>query len=80
MKPKLILADLRRNNPDAITLDGCDEALIGTKGAPAVAVYSRKKLVEVFMGQGMTYDEADEWISFNIEGAFMGLFTPTIRG
>jgi hypothetical protein len=41
-------------------------------------IYSGQKLMEIFMEEGMTDEEAIEWISFNIEGAYMGLSTPII--
>jgi len=41
-------------------------------------IYSGHKLVEIFMDEGMTDEEALEWISFNIEGAYMGASTPII--
>ena len=41
-------------------------------------IYSGQKLMEIFMDEGMTDEEAIEWISFNIEGAYMGLSTPII--
>jgi hypothetical protein len=41
-------------------------------------IYSGQKLMEIFMDEGMTDEEAIEWIAFNIEGAYMGLSTPII--
>ena len=41
-------------------------------------IYSGHKLVEVFMEDGMNEEEAMEWISFNIEGAYLGASTPII--
>jgi hypothetical protein len=41
-------------------------------------IYSGHKLVEVFIEDGMTEEEAMEWISFNIEGAYYGSATPII--
>jgi hypothetical protein len=43
-----------------------------------VVVYDRNKLHGAFMGMGMDEDEAHEWISFNIEGAYIGEATPLI--
>ena len=62
----------------------CDEAIVGiaTKRDPysqPLVVYDRDKLVENFMKKdGMTFDEAEEWVSFNIEGAYIGETTPLI--
>ena len=41
-------------------------------------IYDGEKLIEVFMSDGMTREEAIEWISFNIEGAYVGPATPII--
>jgi hypothetical protein len=41
-------------------------------------IYSGQKLMKIFMDEGMTDEEAIEWISFNIEGAYVGLATPII--
>lgn len=79
MKPENVIKKLEKENPDAITWDDCDAALVGTKGDPPIAVYSHDKLVEVFMDQGMSYEDALDWVSFNIEGAYVGEFTPHIR-
>lgn len=72
---------LADSNPDALFIDGADAALVGTShrcGQPDLAVYSHNKLVDVFVGQGMSYEEAEEWVSFNIEGAWVGHGTPII--
>jgi hypothetical protein len=65
--------------------DGLQDALMGTSdtwmpdGSKAMrAVYSGEKMIEVFMAQGMTEDEAVEWISFNVEGAYVGEQTPIV--
>ena len=41
-------------------------------------IYSGQKLMEIFMEEGMTDEEAIEWISFNIEGGYHGPATPII--
>ena len=68
-----------------ITFDGLDDALVGmsevwlTTGAKVLrTVYSGNKMVEHFVGQGMTEEEAMEWISFNVEGAYVGEATPVV--
>lgn len=58
----------------AIFWNGCDEAILGV--CDGRVVYGRERLVSLFRRQGMTRDEADEWVSFNIEGAHVGPLTP----
>lgn len=74
-------ADLiQEENPDAIVLDGLDEAVCGIArrcSSKSVLVYDRNKIIEI-LSADMTEDEADEYICFNIEGAWMGDSTPYI--
>jgi hypothetical protein len=67
-----------------ITGEKYDKAIVGIasvwQGNQRVEtlIYSGQKLMEIFMDEGMTDEEAIEWISFNIEGAYVGLSTPII--
>ena len=62
--------------------EGCDDAVIGIAsrcGDDPLVVYDRDKLVKNFMKKdGMTFEEAEEWVSYNIEGSFIGEGTPLI--
>ena len=75
-----ISESLARHNPEALTCDGLEEALVGwcfraTK--PEVAVYDHEKCLEIFMERdGMTFDEAIEHLHYNVIGAWMGENTP----
>jgi|ETNvirnome_2_300_1030623.scaffolds.fasta_scaffold17318_3 hypothetical protein len=58
-----------------------DQALMGTVMADGrrVAVYNRQKAVEVLQqNNGWAIEEAEEWVSFNTEGAYVGPYTPVI--
>jgi hypothetical protein len=66
-------------------MDGFDEALIGraepwdTSGSrPARLVYDGLKIVDALVAQGMSEDEAVEYIEFNMESAYVGPHTPII--
>lgn len=71
-----------------LKMDGLDEAIVGMadvwvpNGAGAMTieklVYNGEKIVEVLMAQGMTEEEAYEFVDFNIAGAYMGDETPVI--
>lgn len=39
-------------------------------------LYSTQRILEMFMQQGMTYEEATEYFEFNTVGAWMGPRTP----
>ena len=53
---------------DAIQFDGLDYAIVGTSH-DGYYIYDYDRLIECFMSdQGMTYDEAVEWIDYNVLG------------
>lgn len=60
--------------------DGLDEALIGIGsrcGQPDIAAYDVDKVIRILMDRdGMDRDDAVEFFSFNIEGAWVGEQTP----
>ena len=60
--------------------DGFDDAFLGIAprmNQSPVAVYDRQRCVEVLVERdGMTWEEADEFVSYNVEGAFVGEGTP----
>tara|TARA_R100000664_G_C2706586_1_gene104930 strand:- start:8 stop:283 length:276 start_codon:yes stop_codon:yes gene_type:complete len=53
--------------PDAIVLSGLDGAVMGYTD-PGILVYSYVKMVDHFAEEGMSRDEAYEWIDFNVLG------------
>ena len=67
---------------DVLLMDGFDEAFIGYSqriNEPVLAVYSWEKMVDVCIKRdGMTYDEATEYIEYNCIGAWVGERTPII--
>jgi len=76
---------LRRDQlpEDSLVADGFDEAIIGYayRLSDPVVIYDRAKCIEILMrpeadGQGMDYEEACEYFSFNVEGAYVGPSTP----
>jgi hypothetical protein len=78
--PVAILEQIREENPGAIALDGLDEAIIGICrrfGADPLLAYGREKCIGIFMRRdGMTHEEAEEWMEFNVEGLWAGDGTP----
>ena len=63
-----------------VKADGLEDAIIGTGSLinmPDVLVYSYNKAVKIFMERdGMTHEEAVEWMEFNVVGAWVGETTP----
>lgn len=67
------------SNP-TLKADGFEGAVLGCAwrcGQPPVIVYDYDKCVEILMERdGMDHEEAEEWMSYNVEGAWVGLGTP----
>lgn len=67
-----------------ITGEKYDKAIAGiatvwqTNHRVGTLIYSGHKLMEIFQSEGMTEEEAIEWITYNIEGAYHGPATPII--
>ena len=63
-----------------VKADGLEDAILGTGGRinmDEVLIYSYDKCVQIFMDRDkMTYEEAVEWMEFNVVGAWMGPKTP----
>ena len=62
-------------NPEALFADGHDHAIMGYSSDGRV-VYSASNIIGGLMNGGMTEEEAIEYFHFNIEGAYVGEFTP----
>jgi len=71
-----IREDLAEQNPDALLADGLEAALVGytvNHHHPVVAVYDIDKCIDVLVERdGMTPEGADEFLSFNTIGAYVG--------
>lgn len=75
-------AFMEMDDPDALLMDGFDEAFIGWSqriNEPRLAVYSWELMMKVLMDRdSMTDEEAEEYISYNCTGAWVGERTPII--
>ena len=73
---------LKNIGESALLMDGFDEACIGFSqriNEPMLAVYSYLKMVDTLIERdGMDYEEAIEYISYNCLGAWIGEQTPLI--
>jgi|TARA_Y100000389_G_scaffold39193_1_gene33584 hypothetical protein len=72
--------DVAEYNEEALICDGFDEAIIGVAeriNLGPVAAYSVEKIIEILMERDeMTYEDAYEYFSYNVIGAWMGEYTP----
>jgi hypothetical protein len=71
-----IAEELGELNPDALLADGLEAAIVGytvNSHHPHVAVYDIDKCIDVLVERdGMTHDGADEFLTFNTLGAYVG--------
>jgi len=71
-----VLEALAEANPEALLADGLEAALVGytvNHHHPHVAVYDIDKCIDVLVERdGMTPEEADDFLSFNTLGAYVG--------
>jgi hypothetical protein len=67
-----------------LKIDGHDNAIIGPamvwrdSSLRSVLVYDAEQIRENLVKQGMTHEDAREFIEFNIEGAYVGEHTPVL--
>ena len=71
-----LLDSLAEFNPEARLVDGFEDAIMGydTKGR---AIYSVGSIIDILVERDkMSYEDASEHFSFNIECAYVGEYTP----
>jgi hypothetical protein len=61
---------------EILTADGFDDAIIGFCENTYRVIYSVSKCIEILMADDMTDEEAMEYFSFNMSGAYVGEKTP----
>jgi hypothetical protein len=76
-----VAEELKEVFPEGVMLlDGFNDCVIGIAhrcGSPEVIAYDLDKIqAKLVERDGMTEEEASEWISFNIVGAYVGETTP----
>jgi len=64
------------DNP--LLADGFEDALIGfgQQFNQKIAIYDYARCVEVLAAQGFSYEDAIEWMEYNVVGAYVGRRTP----
>jgi hypothetical protein len=61
---------------ELLFVDGFDSAIIGIDTVTYRVVYNKEIMIEVLIAEGMSYEDALEHFSYNIEGAYVGEKTP----
>lgn len=73
---------LEEFDESALLMDGFDEAIVGfggRPGTPTLAIYDWEKMVDILITRdGMEYEEAVEYISYNCTTAWVGEQTPIV--
>ena len=71
-----LVEKIREANPDAMLVDGHDDALAGWSSG-GHAIYLIDHILGTLMERdGMTHEEAHEFFDFNIGCAYVGEYTP----
>jgi len=73
-----ILQQIIDDYPDEqfLKADGFDDCIIGVEEKTMRLVYSCDKCIDSLVNHGMSYEEAQEYFSFNVSGAYVGELTP----
>jgi len=62
---------------EPLKVDGFDKAIIGEEYSSGRLVYSAERMIKILMNRdGMSFEEALEFIEYNILGAYVGEMTP----
>jgi hypothetical protein len=81
MKQTEIVEMIAKSNPKARVLNGFDSAIVGfgrTAGGEMVVVYDWSRILSLLVRGGMTAEEADQFVEFNLETACAGPDAPVI--
>lgn len=80
----LDLEELKSINEDLIYLGDTPEqyqdAIVGITYDNEHVIYDVDKFIELLMNEGMTHEEAEDWVSYNTQRAisYMGPYAPIL--
>lgn len=67
-------------NPEALLADGFNDAILGMClqfGQEPVVAYDYEKCLEILEERdGMSRSESEEYMEYNVIGAYMGIYSP----
>ena len=61
---------------DLMTAEGFDDAILGLDYCTNRVIYSLSRCRDILINQGMSYEEAVEYLDFNVVNAYLGEKTP----
>jgi hypothetical protein len=69
---------LKERGQSTLLADGLEEAFLGLgyQFNKPLAIYSKSKTLDALMAEGMDEEQAQEYFSYNIAGAYVGEQTP----
>lgn len=74
----MINKELREQIEEGITiLDDLDECIIGVDNRTGVLIYDRELIIKSLL-KDMNYDEAEEYVEYNVDCLYAGDTTPII--
>lgn len=73
MTKRELIADM---NPEAIVWDGFDDAIIGYDMREWKVIYDEAKMAEILIADGMTYEDAIDYLRVNVFSTYVGEHTP----
>ena len=73
MTKRELIAEL---NPEAIVWDGFDDAIIGYDMREWKIIYDEAKMADILIADGMTYEDAIDYLGFNVFSTYVGDYTP----
>ena len=73
MTKRDLIAEL---NPDAIVWDDFDDAIIGYDMREWRVIYDEAKMADILIADGMTYEDAIDYLGFNVFSTYVGDYTP----
>jgi hypothetical protein len=59
-----------------IFVDGYDSAILGMDTEYKRVIYSKEKMIDILVEEGMTDVDAVEWLEYNVWDAYVGEHTP----
>jgi hypothetical protein len=81
LTPLNVREEIAAIDPECLMLDGFDAAAVGTVhrcGQPTLVAYSYTACVDVLVAEGLTPEEAQEHMTYNVEGGWLGERTPCV--
>jgi hypothetical protein len=69
---------LQERDESVMFADSLEEAFIGIgyQFNDPIAIYSKSKAIQCFIGEGMDEEQAYEYFDYNVAGAYVGGATP----